>query len=156
MKVRTIDQARAWRARLDTEIERKDITIDRMNEAGAEAMQSLKAEPPKSAGVFTFPEWTPGKTYKRFENFTLDGVAGFARMEHTAQEHQRPFAEGMSAIYGARPPQDAEGVYAYVSSMKVDMGDKVRSEKDGEVYEAIQAADPLLYDPADVPAIFKK
>ena len=37
-----------------TEVEEKDITIDRMNSAGAEAMQSLKAEPPVSAGVFTW------------------------------------------------------------------------------------------------------
>ena len=30
--------------------------IDRMNTAGAEAMQSLNAEPPVSAGVFTYGE----------------------------------------------------------------------------------------------------
>ena len=128
-----------------------------INTAGVEAMQALKAEPPKSAGVFTYDEWTPGKLYKRFENFTLDGVAGFARIEHTAMEHQRPFTKGMSAVYGARPPQDANGVYAYASSMKVDVGDKVRSAKDGEVYYCYaNGADPLTYDPADVPAIFEK
>lgn len=30
---------------------------------------------------------------------------------------------------------------------------RVRSAKDGAVYAAIQPADPLLYDPADVPAL---
>ena len=129
-------------------------TIDRMNSAGAAAMQSLNAEPPKEAGIFTYDEWAPGKLYKQFENFTCEGVAGFARIEHTAAEHQRPFAEGMSAVYGARPPQDSEGVYAYVSSMKVDAGDKVRSVKDGQVYEAIQPADPLTFDPVDAVSIF--
>ena len=40
--------------------------------------------------------------------------------------------------------------------MKAEEGMRVRSEKDKEVYIAIRKADPLLYDPADVPAIFEK
>ena len=41
--------------------------------------------------------------------------------------------------------------------MKVEVDMKVRSEKkDGNIYIAIQPADPLLYDPADVPAIFSE
>lgn len=40
--------------------------------------------------------------------------------------------------------------------MKVDVRDRVRSEKDGNVYTAIQPADPLLYDPVDVPALFER
>ena len=39
--------------------------------------------------------------------------------------------------------------------MKVEVGMKVRSEKDSNVYTAIQPADPLLYDPTDVPALFR-
>ena len=38
--------------------------------------------------------------------------------------------------------------------MKVEVGMKVRSEKDGNVYAALQPADPLLYDPADAASIF--
>ena len=143
-----------------TEVEEKDITIGRMNAAGAEevqsAMQALDKEPPKSAGAFTYDEWTPGKPYERLECFTYNGIAGFTRQKHTAQEHQRPFTEGMSAIYGARPPQDAEGVYEYISSMRVDVGDKVRSAKDGMVYVCYaNGADPLTYDPADAVSIFE-
>lgn len=154
----TYDNGKFYREGVEvhTESELKDITIDRMNAAGAAAMQSLEVEPPKEAGVFTYDEWKAGKTYKRFEPFTHNGIAGFARIEHTAQEHQQPFAEGMSALYGARPPQDAEGVYTYVSSMKVEVGDKVRSAKDGAVYCCYaNGADPLTYDPADAPALFE-
>lgn len=137
--------------------EKRAAQIDRMNIAGVEVIQNLKSEPPKSAGVFTYDEWTPGKIYKQFENFTCDGIAGFARIEHMAYEHQRPFTEGMSAVYGARPPQDVDGTYDYISSMKVDIGDKVRSAKDGKVYRCYaNGADPLVYDPADVPAIFER
>ena len=32
---------------------------------------------------------------------------------------------------------------------------KVRSEKDGNIYTAIQVADPLLYDQADAVSIFE-
>lgn len=63
---------------------------------------------------------------------------------------------GTEALYGARPSPDAEGIYPYVYNMKVEVGMKVRSEKDGNVYIAIQPADPLLYDPADVSAIFSE
>ena len=154
----TYDNGKFYREGVEvhTESELKDITIDRMNTAGAAAMQALEVEPPKEAGVFTYGELTAGKAYKQFEFFTLDGIAGFARQEHTAQAHYRPFTDGMSAIYGARPPQDAEGVYTYVSSMKVEVGDKVRSAKDGAVYYCYaNGADPLTYDPADAPALFE-
>lgn len=145
---------------LNTAVNARKVQIDRMNTAGAEAvqsaMQALDMEPPKSAGAFTYDEWTPGKPYERLECFTYNGIAGFTRQKHTAQEHQRPFTEGMSAIYGARPPQDAEGVYEYISSMKVDVGDKVRSAKDGMVYVCYaNGADPLTADPVDAVSIFE-
>ena len=63
---------------------------------------------------------------------------------------------GTEALYGARPSPDTEGIYPYVYNMKVEVGMKVRSEKDGNVYIAIKPADLLLYDPANVPAIFSK
>ena len=45
---------------------------------------------------------------------------------------------GTEALYGARPSLDTEGIYPYVYNMKVEVGMKVRSEKDGNVYIAIQ------------------
>lgn len=139
-----------------TEIEEKDIAIDRMNMAGAEAMQSLNAEPPVSAGVFTYGEWQPDMAYEQYALFTYQGNAGFVRQAHTSLAVYPPFSVGTESLYGARPSPDSEGVYPYVYNMKVEVGMKVRSEKDGNVYTAIQPADPLLYDPADVPAHFTK
>lgn len=130
--------------------------IGRMNTAGAEAMQSLNAEPPVSAGVFTYGEWQPDMAYEQYALFTYQGNAGFVRQAHTSLAVYPPFSVGTESLYGARPSPDSEGVYPYVYNMKVEVGMKVRSEKDGNVYTAIQPADPLLYDPADVPAHFTK
>ena len=67
--------------KIHTEVEEKDITIGRMNAAGAQAMhaamQALNTEPPVSAGVFTYPEWQPNTPYKQYDLFTYQGVAGF-------------------------------------------------------------------------------
>ena len=138
-----------------TEIEEKDITIDRMNEAGAEAMQLLKAAPPVSAGVFTYDEWKANTPYKQYDLFTYQGVAGFIRQAHTSLEVYPPFSVGTEALYGARPAADTEGIYPYVYNMRVTLGMRVRSEKDGNVYIAINEADPLLYDPVDAVSVFE-
>lgn len=141
-----------------TEIEEKDITIGRMNAAGAQAMQAamqaLDSEPPVSAGVFTYPEWQPNTAYKQYDLFTYQGVAGFIRQAHTSLAVYPPFSVGTESLYGARPSPDSEGIYPYVYNMKVEKGMKVYG-KDGNVYIAIQPADPLLYDPADAVSIFE-
>ena len=49
---------------------------------------------------------------------------------------------------------DAEGIYPYVYNMRVVVGMKVYG-KDGNVYLAINEADPLLYDPVDAVSIFE-
>ena len=126
----------------------KAAQIDRMNTAGAEAMQSLNAEPPVNAGVFTYGEWQPDTQYEQYALFTYQSNAGFVRQAHTSLAVYPPFSTGTEALYGARPSP-------YVYNMKVEVGMKVRSEKDGNVYIAIQPADPLLYDPADVASIFE-
>ena len=142
-----------------TEIEEKDITIDRMNYTGAQAMQAamqaLDSEPPVSAGVFTYPQWQPNTAYKQYNLFTYQGVAGFVRQAHTSLAIYPPFSVGTEALYGARPPADSEGIYPYVYNMRVTLGMRVRSEKDGNVYIAIQPADPLTADPADAVSIFE-
>lgn len=153
----TYDGERFYRngKEVHTEVEEKDITIDRMNTAGAEAMQSLKADPPVSAGVFTYPEWMPNTAYKQYELFTYQGVAGFVRAAAVnSLDIYPPFSIGTEALYGARPPADTEGIYPYVYNMRVTLGMRVRSEKDGNVYVAINEADPLLVDPVDAASIF--
>lgn len=138
-----------------TEVEEKDITIDRMNEAGAEAMQSLKADPPVSAGVFTYGEWQPDTWYEAFTLINHQGIAYFTRQAFTSSAVYPPGSPGTEALYGVRPSPDAEGVYPYVYNMKVETGMRVRSEKDGFIYIAINKADPLLDDPADAVSIFE-
>ena len=130
--------------------------IDRMNTAGAEAMQNLNAEPPVSAGVFTYGEWQPDTQYEQYALFTYQGNAGFVRQAHTSLAVYPPFSTGTEALYGARPSPDVYGVYPYVYNMRSEIGMVVRSVKDGQKYKAKQNADPLLYDPADVPALFDK
>ena len=133
----------------------KAVQIDRMNTVGAEAMQSLKAEPPVNAGVFTYSEWQPDTQYEQYALFTYQGNAGFIRQAHTSLAVYPPFSTGTEALYGARPSPDAKGIYPYVYNMKVEVGMKVRSKKNSKVYIAIQPADPLLYDPADASALFR-
>ena len=130
--------------------------IDTMNTAGAEAMQSLNAEPPVSAGVFTYGEWQPDTWYEQFALFEYEGIAYFTRQAFTSSAVYPPGSPGTEALYGVRPSPDAEGIYPYVYNMKVEKGMKVRSEKDGNVYIAINEADPLLYDPADAVSVFER
>lgn len=119
-------------------------------------MQSLNAEPPVSAGVFTYGEWQPDTQYAQYALFTYQGNAGFVLQAHTSFAVYPPFSTGTEALYGARPSPDVYGVYPYVYNMRSEIGMVVRSVKDGQKYKAKQNADPLLYDPADVPALFDK
>ena len=134
----------------------KAIQIDRMNTVGAEAMQKLNTEPPVNAGVFTYNEWRPDTQYEQYALFTYNGIAGFVRQAHTSLAVYPPFSTGTEALYGARPSPDVNGVYPYVYNMRSEIGMVVRSVKDGQKYKAKQNADPLLYDPVDVPALFDK
>lgn len=134
----------------------KAIQINRMNAAGAEAMQSLKAEPPVSAGVFTYDEWKANTSYKQYDLFTYQGVAGFVRAAAVnSLDIYPPFSVGTEALYGARPSPDSEGIYPYVYNMKVEKDMKVYG-KDGNVYIAINEADPLLHDPVDAVSVFER
>lgn len=140
---------------LNAAVNARKVQIDRMNAAGAEAMQSLNAEPPVSAGVFTYGEWQPDTWYEQYALFTYQGNAGFVRQAHTSLDVYPPFSVGTEALYGARPSPDTEGIYPYVYNMKVEKGMKVYG-KDGNVYIAVQSADPLLYDPVDAVSVFER
>ena len=133
--------------------------IDRMNYAGAQAMQAamqaLDSEPPVSAGVFTYPEWQPDTWYEAFTLFNYEGIAYFTRQAFKSSAVYPPNALGVESLYGVRPSPDADGVYPYVYNMKVEKDMRVRSEKDGNVYIAIQNADPLTADPVDAVSIFE-
>ena len=140
---------------LNTAVNARKVQIDRMNAAGAEAMQSLKADPPVSAGVFTYGEWQPDTWYEAFTLFNYEGIAYFTRQAFKSSAVYPPNALGVESLYGVRPSPDAEGVYPYVYNMKVETGMRVRSEKDGFIYIAINKADPLLDDPVDAVSIFE-
>lgn len=130
--------------------------IQKIKRAGGAAMSQSGVEPGVDAGLFDYPEWAVGVEYKQNDLFMYDGQPGFVRQAHTSQETWLPFTPGTESLYGARPRQGPDGVYPYVYNMKAEVGMRVRSAKDSAVYVAIQPADPLLYDPADVPALFEK
>lgn len=136
------------------EIDGKDTRITALAAAGA--AQIGKAEPVSEAGLFAaaLEPWQAGTSYAKGAAFVHNGAVYFARQAVTAMEHQPPGSAGMEAIYGVRPIPDDDGVYPYVYNMKVEVGMKVQSAKNGNVYIAIQPADPLLYDPVDAVSIF--
>lgn len=130
--------------------------IDTMNTAGEEVMQAavLTIEPPVSAGVFTYPEWEADTWYERHTLLTYERTAYFTRQAFKSSAVYPPGSIGTEALYGVRPAPDIEGIYPYVYNMRVDVDMKVRSEKDGNVYVAIQPADPLTSDPVDAVSVF--
>ena len=128
--------------------------IRKMRTVGGEAVAAQETEPNVNAGLFDYAEFEFGKSYQANELFVYEGKPGFVRQAHTSQETWIPFTVGTESLYGARPRQKPDGTYPYVYNMKAEVGMRVMSEKDGKIYTCIQAADPLLYDPADVPAIF--
>lgn len=130
--------------------------IRKLRQKGGEAVQAVDTEPSVDAGLFDYPNWEVGVAYEANQLFMYEGKPGFVRQAHTSQAHWIPFTTGTESLYGARPRQLPDGTYPYVYNMKVEVGMRVRSEKDSEIYEAIQPSDPLLYDPADVPALFNK
>ena len=125
---------------------------------GAALAAESGQEPRASAGLLYdgLPHWEAGREYVKNELFTYDGMVGYARQAHTSQAVYTPFSAGTESLYGVRPVPDDYGIYPYVYNMKSEVGMRVRSAQDGAVYVAIQPADPLLYDPADVPALFEK
>lgn len=137
--------------------QRHPAYIRKLRQVGGELVQAQHSDSPSvNAGLFDYPEWAKGIDYSAGDLFVYDGQPGFVRQAHTSQDTWPPFTPGTESLYGARPRQRPNGVYPYVYNMKVEAGMLVQSEKDGGVYTAIQAADPLLYDPADVPTIFEK
>lgn len=133
--------------------------IRKLMEAGGRAIANnakvTGEDPPVEAGLFSYDEWMSEKSYEKGDSFVYQGNPGFVRQAHTAQAHYPPFSVGTEALYGARPKQGPDGVYPYVYNMKAESGMMVRSGN-GKVYVCIQSADPLLYDPKDVPAHFQE
>lgn len=126
--------------------------------AGQLTIQNSKitdSDPAVEAGMFIYDEWEGGKYYEKGDMFIYDRQPGFVRQAHTSQNFYPPFSIGTESLYGARPKQASDGTYHYIYNMKVEIGMEVYSAKDGKLYKAIQNADPLLYDPADVGAIFE-
>lgn len=149
MPIRTIEQAKAWRANED----RREAAYIALGAAQAQAMHDT---PIAEVGVFFdgFAAWEPGKAYAQYELFSYDGKVGYCRQAVTAQEHQPPFSTGTEAIYGVRSVPDDNGIYPYVYNMAASVGMLVQNE--GIVYKCIQAIDPVLYTPDLIPAHFEK
>lgn len=131
--------------------------LDAITAEGAALAQASADMPRATVGVLAggFPVWKPGMVFeKQYSLFVYDGKVGFTRQPHiTAVANQPPFSAGMESVYGVRPIPDDMGVYPYARNMAVSVGMRVR--EDSSVYECIQAADPLLYPPSQVPALFK-
>lgn len=123
---------------------------------GVRIVQASGAEPAATAGVLVdgFPAWEAGKAYAQNEVFAYDGKVGFARQALTSSSVYPPFSTGTEALYGVRPAPDEDGVYPYVYNMAVTVGMRVRDND--IVYKCIQAANPLLYAPSAVPALFQQ
>lgn len=127
-----------------------------LQEAGAQMVIATQAAPMATAGIFTggFPAWEPNKQYAENEVFSYNGQTGFARQALTSSAVYPPFSTGTEALYGVRPAPDADNVYPYMYNMAVTPGMRVRYGED--IYKCIQAANPLLYSPDQVPALFEK
>lgn len=139
------------------DIARHPAYIAKLRQAGGAAIQAQgAAEPGVYAGLFDYQVWEPGQAYEAGTLFLYEGKPGFVRQAHTSQKTWLPFTSGTESLYGARPRQRPDGVYPYLYNMRVETGMRVRSAKNSAVYVALQPADPLLYDPADVPALFAK
>ena len=123
---------------------------------GVRMVRESGAEPAATAGVLVdgFPAWEADKAYAQNEVFAYDGKVGFARQALTSSSVYPPFSTGTEALYGVRPAPDEDGVYSYVYNMAVTVGMRVRDND--IVYRCIQAANPLLYAPGDVPALFTR
>ena len=121
---------------------------------GVRLVTESGVEPAATVGVLVdgFPAWEAGKAYALNETFSHDGKVGFARQALTSSSVYPPFSTGTEALYGVRPAPDEDGVYPYVYNMAVTVGMRVRDN--GIVYKCIQAANPLLYAPSEVPALF--
>ncbi len=131
--------------------------IRKLRSAGGQAAQEVASDSPSvDVGLFDYDAWEANKAYTKGELFTYNGDVGFTRQAVTSQAHYPPFSIGTEALYGARPRMRPDGTYPYVYNMRADFGMKVWSAKNGKLYECYNPADPLLYDPADVPAHFRE
>ena len=123
---------------------------------GVKMVTESGKEPAATVGVLVdgFPAWEPDKAYALNEVFAYDGKVGFARQALTSSSVYPPFSTGTESLYGVRPAPDEDGVYPYVYNMAVTVGMRVRDND--IVYRCIQAANPLLYAPSAVPALFEQ
>ena len=123
----------------------------------AEQTKQLDTDPPADIGIFgsgSFPTFEIGHTYVKNELFSYQGRPGFVRQPHTAQAQWEPFTPGTESLYGARPRMSADGTFDYIYNMAATVGMRVRDG--GKLYECIQAIDPMLYPPAEIPAHFEE
>lgn len=134
--------------------DKRAAQITAIAKEGAALAQASTEEPSATVGILAegFDPWEPDREYRQNELFAYAGKVGFARQSLTSSEVYPPFSTGTESLYGVRPVPDIDGIYPYEHNMAASVGMLVR---DGDtVYECIQAIDPVLYPPGEIPAHF--
>lgn len=100
-----------------------------------------------------YPEWEAGAAYDKGALLRHEGRLYRVEQAHTAQAHQPPSGEGMLAVY--RPLQEPGEVLPWVYGEAVSIGDRRIDPSDGLVYEVYAEAGANLWEPHEVPAIWR-
>ena len=100
-----------------------------------------------------YPPWEAGAAYEKGALLRYGGRLYRVEQAHAAQEHQPPGGEGMLAVY--RPIQEPGEVLPWVYGEAVAIGDKRIDPTDGLVYEVYAEAGANIWEPHEVPAIWR-
>lgn len=113
---------------------------------------------PQEAGYLAdlYAEWEPGQTYQPGTLLQYQGVVLQVRQTVTAQEHQPPFSEGMTAVYIPFLVPDQNGVKPFVYGCAAQNGELFYGS-DGYTYKYIGVDNPsCVYPPSKgLPAIWE-
>ena len=100
-----------------------------------------------------YPLWEAGAAYDKGALLRHGGRLYRVEQAHTAQAHQPPGGEGMLAVY--RTLQEPGEVLPWVYGEAVSIGDRRIDPSDGRIYEVYNEAGANLWEPHEVPAIWR-
>lgn len=113
----------------------------------------------ESAGYLAalYPQWKPGNAYEPGDLLEYQGKAVQVRQAVTAQAHQPPFSEGMTAIYIPYLVADENGIKPFVYGCATNSGELFYSQG-GTVFQYIGVDNPsCIYPPSDeLPALWER